>query len=187
MTILARAERVEIAAALPRETVLHRLRQSTANWRSSTLAPTALAAGVDGWTLEERPDRIVLLPRPARGGIPLAIFVGEIATSSAGSRISGVIRLHRAALIALIVLIGMAVLMPIGALFESVPRADWHQHVLKARTLALYSAAFVAVALMMTGFGARMLGRQIHAFLDAATDQPVPSHHQMRTRSGGAR
>jgi hypothetical protein len=175
MTILGRAKRIEIAAALPRQSALDRLRRLAGNWRSSPLAPMAVAAGVSGWILEERPDGIVLAPRPNGGGIPLAIFVGEVADSPAGSIIRGVIRLHRAALIALIVVIGMAALMPIGALFESVPRADWHHHLLKARTLACYSVVFEAGALVMAGFGARILARQIHAFIGAAVAQPVPS------------
>jgi hypothetical protein len=167
MTILPRGEHVEIEATHSRETVLDRLRQAAANWRR--VAPSGLMVRVSGWTIEEFADRIVVSPRTYRGGIPLAIFVGEVATSPAGSRIRGVIRLHRAALLAVTVVIAMAALMPVGALFESVPRADWHQHVVKARTLAWYSAAFIGVALGMAGFGVRNLARQIRALLDAAT------------------
>lgn len=172
---LPRAERIGIEVALPPEAMRARLRQVAADWRKSTLAPDALAVGVSGWTLEESAGHIALLPRPVNGGIPFVIFDGEITSSAAGSRISGVIRLHRGALVALIVIIGMAILMPVGALFEPVPAEDWHQHVLKARTFALFSAAFVAAALALLGFGARRFAGQIRAFLAAAAGPAAAS------------
>lgn len=168
MGILPRAERIEIAASLPRETVLQRLREVATNWRRLALAPRGIWAGKYAWIVEEHASEIVLSPRTYRGGIPLAIFVGQISTSPAGSSIRGVIRLHRAALVALIFLVMMAALIPIGALFEAVPREDWHQHIVRARTLALYSAIFIGVAMAMAAFGKRLLARDIRALLGAA-------------------
>ena len=165
----SRAERIEIYVVVPPEAMLARLRQLAANWRRSALAPGGLAAGVSGWNIDERSGQMVLLPRPLQGGaIPMAIFVGTLTKSPSGSRLAGVIRLHRGALIALVAMLGLAVLMPIGALFEATPREDWHHHVLRARTLALYSAGFIAIALAMTGFGARRVAAQIRALLTAA-------------------
>lgn len=164
-----RAEPIEIDVVLPPEAMLARLRDLAAGWRRSALAPSGLAAGVSGWNIEERSGQMVLLPRTLQGGaIPMAIFVGTLTKSATGSRLAGVIRLHRGALIFLVAMLALAVLMPIGALFEATPREDWHQHVVRARTLALYSAGFIAIALAMTGFAMRRVAGQIRALLTAA-------------------
>ena len=168
MGILPHAERIEIATSLPPESVLQRLREVATNWRRLALAPRGLWAGAYAWIVEERAGEIVLSPRTYRGGIPFAIFVGQISTSPAGSTIRGVIRLHRAALVALVFFVTMAALIPIGALFEAVPREDWDQHVVRARTLALYSAIFIGVGMGMAGFIKRLLARDVRALLGAA-------------------
>jgi len=84
------------------------------------------------------------------------------------SRISGRIRLHPLARVFLIVILAAAVLMPVGALFESVPLEDWHHHVVRAGQMLAIGTVIAVAGILMLGGGLHVLGRHIVAFLDAA-------------------
>lgn len=168
MDILPRAQSIEIPSAAAPSAVLARLRELVANWRSSALAPAALQAGIFGWVIEEDPSMLVVRPRGLGVGTPVALFEGSVAPSSGGSLISGRIRLHGAARLFLVLVVAFAALAPIGALFDSMPREDWHGHVVRARKLLAISVVIAAVAVLMVRGGLHVLERHIRALLDSA-------------------
>jgi len=165
---LPRARRVEISSDAQPETVIERLRRLVADWRGSTLAAAALQAGISGWSIEERRDLLVLRPRPTERGSPLVIFEGIVQKSPSGSSISGRIRLHPLARLLLVVVAVMAAAVPIGALFETVPREDWHQHVVRASRILPISLLIVAGGLLLAAAGVQVLSRHVLALLNAA-------------------
>jgi hypothetical protein len=166
--ILPRAQNIDIPSAAAPGTVLERLRGLVANWRHTALAPAALRAGVLGWVIHEDASMLVVRPRPAGSGIPVAIFEGAVAPSAGGSIISGRIRLHTGARLFLVAVVAFAALAPLGALFDSMPREDWHGHVVRAAKMLPISVAVAGVAVLMLRGGLYVLGRQIRALLDAA-------------------
>jgi len=172
MSILPFSRRVEMSSDVPPAAVLDRLRRLVANWHGSTLAAPALQAGIYGWVIDERGEGLVVRPRSPLSGAPVAIFEGSVQRSSSGSSICGQIRLHPLARLFLIVVIVAAVAAPLGALFESVPREDWHQHVARAGKILAISTLIVAAGLLMVSGGLRLLGRHIVALLTAAA-QPA--------------
>lgn len=168
VNLLPRARPVELTSAVPPGAVLDRLRWLAANWRGSSLAGPALQAGIYGWLIEERRGGLVVRPRPNQSGAAVAIFEGNVDTTPSGSRISGRIRLHPLARVFLIVILAAAVLMPVGALFESVPLEDWHHHVVRAGQMLAIGTVIAVAGILMLGGGLHVLGRHIVAFLDAA-------------------
>jgi len=172
LNILPRSRDVEMSSDVAPAAVLERLRQLAANWHGSKLAPLALQAGIYGWAIEERGERLVVRPRASLWGTPVAIFEGTVQRSSSGSDISGQIRLHPLTRLFLIAVIIVAAAVPLGALFESVPREDWHQHVARAGKILAISTLIVAAGLAMVSGGLRMVGRHIVALLTAAA-QPA--------------
>ena len=172
LNILPRSRRVEMSSDVPPAAVLDRLRRLAANWRGSTLAGPALQAGIHGWSIDERGEGFVVRPRSSLSGAPVAIFEGSVQPSFSGSSICGHIRLHPFTRLFLIVVIVVAAAVPIGALFESVPGQDWHQHIVRAGKILAISALIVAAGLVMVSGGMRMVGRHIVALLTAAA-QPA--------------
>jgi hypothetical protein len=166
--ILPRAQNVDIPSAAAPATVLERLRALVANWRHTPFAPAALQAGVLGWVIQEDASMLVVRPRPAGSGIPVAIFEGAVAPSSGGSIISGRIRLQTGARYFLVSVVAFAALPPIHALFESMPRENWYGHVVRAAKMLPISVTVAGVAVLMLRGGLNVLGRQIRALLDAA-------------------
>ena len=168
MDILPRAQLVAIASDSAPPAVIERLRRLVADWRHSALAPAALQAGIFAWILDERPESFVLRPRPNRGGTALVTFQGRVEPMPSGSRIRGRVRLSGVARAFLLVLLLFALAAPLGALFESVPREDWHQHVLRARKILALALAILVAALVMVRLGLHLLGRHVRALLTAA-------------------
>jgi len=168
VSVIPRARRVEISSAAPPAAVVERLRSLVADWRRSTLAPAALQAGISGWSIEERRDLLVLRPRSTGRGSPLVIFEGSVQRSPSGSSISGQIRLHPFARFFLTVVVLMAAAVPLGALFESAPHEDWHQHVARACRIAPISLLIVAGGLLLAGAGVQLLSRHVLALLSSA-------------------
>jgi len=168
MNILPRSQRVEMSSDVPPAAVLDRLRWLVANWHASILAPPALQAGIHGWVIDERGEGFVVRPRSPLSGAPVAIFEGSVQRSFSVTYICGHIRLHPLTRLFLIVVIAVAAAVPIGALFESVPGQDWHQHIVRAGKILAISALIVAAGLVMVSGGMHVLGRHIVALLTAA-------------------
>jgi hypothetical protein len=166
--IFPRTQTAAITSDAPPGTVLERLRALVSSWPRTALAPAARQAGIYGWILEERAATFLLRPRPTRGGSPLAMFEGNVERSASGSCISGRIRIHYITRLFVIVLVVFAAGAPLGALFESVPREDWHHHVLRAWKIFALGVSILVVALLMIRLGLHLLGRHIRALLTAA-------------------
>ena len=172
--MLLHSERLSFDSAASPDAVVGALKTAAAEWHESKLSAAARAAGILGWKVRVRDDRVVVRARiGGRNGF-LPHFVGRLNTTPGGSVLSGELRLSwfsRAFMLIWLSLTGGA---PVIALFEPIPGAGIGEHILVAFFMLPPAIALFSLGLWMRrGWAAPAI-----AFRDflaqACTSSPKP-------------
>lgn len=117
--MLFRPNSLDISSPLRRDALAEALRLAGAEWRESTLASTARAAGILGWKVRVQNDEIIVRARIAGRNGFLPYFSGRIVDAGVGSRLSGELRLGVFTRAFALLWFGGLVVGPFAALFQT--------------------------------------------------------------------
>ena len=143
------SETIRLAGAASPEAVVEALQATAAEWRESKLSAAERAAGILGWKVRIRDDRVVVRARiSGRNGF-FPHFVGRLRTTSSGSVLVGEIRLNWFSRLFMLIWLSLAAGAPVIALVGPIPGAGVGEHVLAALVMLVPAIGLFSLGLWM--------------------------------------
>ncbi len=172
-SMLLKPDRVWVASSLPPDVVRDRLRERAKEWRESALTSTARDAGILGWVVREKSDRIILRAQISGRNSFMPHFVGVVHPYASGSCVKGELRLNWFSRLLMLGWLAGVAIAPLLALVEPVPDATLGERLSMGVFMIPPLAALFVFGLWMVRHSSRPLATAIVEVLNAAACSTV--------------
>jgi hypothetical protein len=173
--MLIHPESLTITSTLSPAALADALRTAGAEWREGKLSPAARAAGILGWKVQIREDRVRVRARIAGRNSFAPYFVGIITTGESGALLTGQLRLHPFSRGFLLLWCGLLIVGPFASLFQPGAGKYFGERILVALIMTVPCVALLSFGIWMADRGYQPPASAIKEWLSSiANPQPSP-------------